>query len=177
VPGRVRRLRVDHAREGGGDRVQAVIVGDEQAVRRLPAGQLRDRPRVLQRAPERAVVTRGAQVVDQCGVERAPAPGARHGERPAQPERLAGPVPVLVQRQDRLPRAGGQREHAGDLRAALAARADQLARDLLLGRDAAQPARLGQRRAARRGSPSVMSSAYDSAPRTSDSATVLKRPP
>ncbi len=66
----------------------------------------------------------------------------------AQAERLAGAVPVLVERADRGGGRLGQLEHAGDLGAALAARADQLARDLLLLRDPAHLARLGERAAA-----------------------------
>ena len=126
-------------------------------------------------APERAVVAHRQQRVDERGIEPAAAALERHRERAgqaerahehlerlrqaqdpaeqrdllaAQPERLAGAVPVLVERADRLRGALRQLEHARDLGAALAARADHLARDLVLLREPAHLPRLGQRPAA-----------------------------
>ena len=176
VAGRVGRLRVDHAAERLGDAVQLGVAGHQDAVVGLPARGRRDGARVLERAPERGVVAEREQRVDERGIEPAAAAldrhpvgaagahrarehldGLREAQDPpeqrdllaAQAERVAVAVPVLVERLDRQRGRLGQLEHAGDLAAALAARADHLARDLVLPGDRAHPARLGQRGAAR----------------------------
>jgi phosphoribosylaminoimidazole-succinocarboxamide synthase len=110
VAARVRRLGVDDARERLGDAVEAVVVGDQHAVRGLD----RRHGGAVERGPEGRVVLDRGERVDQRGVE--PRPAASAGD----PER-AGAAVVLPEDLHRLREAedpAGQR----DRRAAQAGR-------------------------------------------------------
>ena len=158
-----RRLRVDHAGERVGDRVEARLVGHRAAGRRgshgddVAARAALARSRVSrQTAPSASTSAR---------VEPAAAAPARDRQRrldaavgvedlgrlgeaedapeqrdllAAQAARLAAAVPVLVERADRLGRLGLEAEQVRDLGAAVAARLHQRARDLALVLDGEQ---------------------------------------
>ena len=163
VQGRERRLGVDHPRERLGDPVDPLVVGAQDQVARLPARHVG----LLERGPERAVAADRQERVDERRVEPAPAAAPRDlRARPSTPPAawkistvwarqrirassgisspreavgLPAAVPVLVERADRGRRLLAEVEHARDLRAAVAARLHELARDLALVADALEP--------------------------------------
>ena len=149
------RLGVDHAREGLRDAVQALLVGGQDALGRLPRRHVAGE----HGGPERAIAAQGAQQPGQHRVEPRPAApagdlagrlGAARGvedlrrlreaeDAPEQRDRGTGQaarlpfaVPVLVERADRLRRARGEAQQPRDLRPAIAARLHQRARHLPL---------------------------------------------
>ncbi len=175
VPGRVRRLGVDHGRERLRHPVEPVLVERLLPVLRLP----HPHPRLLERRPEQVVVLERAERVGEHRVEPRAAPRACHlaggrgaaelpehlrglgqAEDPAeqrdllagQPRRIAAAVPVLVERGDRLRRRLVHPHVARHVGPALAAQRRQVAgavRPVLDQR--LDVACLGQRRGARRG--------------------------
>jgi hypothetical protein len=159
------RLGVHDRREGGGDPEQVLVVDLDQLVLGLPLCEVG----VGERGPERGVAAEGGQRLHQVRVE--PAAGAPLRDRVGvvdaaggvedldglretqdaaeqrdllaeQPARLAVAVPVLVERADRLGRAVGEPDHAGDLGPSVAARLHQRTRDLALVLDREEPIEL-----------------------------------
>ena len=121
VAARVPRLGVDDARERLGDAVEAVVVGDQHAVRGLD----RRHGGAVERGPERGVVLDRGERVDQRGVE--PRPAASAGD----PQR-AGAAVVLPEDLHRLREAGSGRAARSPRRsgrpAALLGRAPEMRR-------------------------------------------------
>ena len=154
-----RRLRVDDARRTRRrSRSRRVLVGRQRAGPRAPSAARSAR---RERVPERRVVAEASSASTSAGSnQRAAARAAPSRTRAldaarargrsrrvcarqtmraeqrdllaAQAVRVAGAVPVLVERVDRLGGRLGQPEHARDLGAALAARLHQRARHLAL---------------------------------------------
>ena len=158
------------AREGARDLQQPIVVDREHLVLRLPVGDVG----LGERGPEAGVVAERLERLHEAGVEPAArAPGGDrisgidaalgvedlHGLRQAQdpaeqrdlvagePERLSLPVPVLVERADRLGRAVRQADHERDLGPAVAPCPHQRARHLALVLDGEQAVQPGTRRA------------------------------
>jgi len=176
VPGGEGRLGVDDPGEGLRDAVEVAPTGLDGMPARLVPGHPVGEVVGAQRSPQRGVGAQGHGDLDQRGIE--PAPGAVAGDvqrrvqavldhvhrehlREAgdarqqrdvgagQPVGVAPAVPVLVQAADGLRRAVRQREHPGDVRAALAAGRKQLLRERACARQRDHPARLADRPATR----------------------------
>ena len=173
-------LGVDDLREGGGDVVEVVLVdGDARAAparartiaccerrraQRVPElGVARRRARRPRPAPDRTSVparrcdlaTRGLDAAARCGRRRRPAPAARCARRagcprPRRPSGWPPPSQCSSRFVDALRDGFGEAHLAGDVGAAVAARLDQLARDLAAVLEDVDDAR----GSARRGRPS-----------------------
>ena len=108
----VGRLGVDDQRERLGDAVEPLAVGVLDAVRGLEGADHRVRLVAAERAPERAVAARGAQRVDQRGIE----PGAaarRRRRRTRRAGRRRRRTPRRSGRGRRCGRAAGSRRRRG----------------------------------------------------------------
>jgi hypothetical protein len=163
VARRVRRLRVDDPGEGARHRVETVLVHPPRVLARLERRHRGHGVGRAQRLPPRRVAAPAAGRGHEPRVEPAPGALARHAQRhlgpvrvgerlerlrevgdaraerdgvAAQPVRVAAPVPVLVEGAHDRRRLVGEAELAGDVGAAVAADADQVARHVGRARDA-----------------------------------------